>query len=194
MKTLGVFLYYWGMYVYIDESGDTGYTKKSTKYFILTAVVVEDLFVLRRIAKNVHKGKRDKKKANILHAYSEIDYIKNKLIKNLIYVDIQCFVIKIKKTNKVIPDIYLFALKKIAEYFKSCNIIEITIARKDTRKHYNKSIINMFKGYGINVLFSDMLSEKALQIADFYSWCIFSHLEHNNSDYFLKLSHQIVFI
>lgn len=182
------------MRIYIDESGDTGYTKKSTRYFILTAVIVEDPFVLRRIAKNVHKGKRDKKKANILHAYSEIDSTKNKLIKNLADIDIRCFVIKIKKTNKVIPDIYLYSLKKMAEYFKSHNTIEIVIARKDTRKHYNKSIIDMFKNHGTNVLFSDMVSEKSLQIADFYSWCIFTHLENNNSDYFLKLSHQITFI
>ena len=88
------------MDIYIDESGDTGYTKKSTRYFILTAVIVDDPFVLRRIAKSVHKGKRDKKKANILHAYSEIDSTKNKLIKNLADIDIRCFVIKIKKTNK----------------------------------------------------------------------------------------------
>jgi Protein of unknown function (DUF3800) len=192
-----VFLYDLGMenkYIYIDESGDTGYTKKSTRYFILTAVMTDDLFVLRRIAKNVHRGKRDKKKANILHAYSEIDYVKNKLIKNLADTNIQCFVIKIKKNNKVILDIYLYTLKKMAEYLKYCNVTEIVIARKDTRKYYNKSIIDMFKGYGINILFSDMFSEKALQIADFYSWCIFTHLEHHNSNYFSRLSHQITFI
>lgn len=54
------------MYIYIDESGDTGYTKKSTRYFILTAVIVDDSFVLRRTAKNVHKGKRDKKKSEYI--------------------------------------------------------------------------------------------------------------------------------
>lgn len=140
------------------------------------------------------KVKEIRKKANILHAYSETDSTKNKLIKNLANIDIRCFVIKIKKTNKVIPDIYLYSLKKIAEYFKSHNTIEIVIARKDTRKQYNNSIIDMFKSCCTNIILSDMLSEKSLQIADFYSWCIFTHLENNNSDYFKKLSHQITFI
>jgi hypothetical protein len=47
-------------YIYIDESGDTGYTKKSTRYFILTAVIVNDPFVLKRIVKDMHKFKTRK--------------------------------------------------------------------------------------------------------------------------------------
>lgn len=63
-------------YIYIDESGDIGYTKKSTRYFILTAVIVDDCLFLGRIAKSVYKLKRDKKKRNIIHAYIESDKIK----------------------------------------------------------------------------------------------------------------------
>ena len=47
-------------YAYIDESGDTGYRNKSSKYFILTAVVVDDPFILKRIARDIHKFKQDK--------------------------------------------------------------------------------------------------------------------------------------
>jgi hypothetical protein len=181
-------------YIYIDESGDTGYTKKSTKYFILTAVMVDDPFILRRIAKSVHRGKRDKKKANILHAHSETNQTKNKLIMSLKKSEISCIVAMFKKTKIENVDIYFYVLEKIAQHIKSFKISELVIAKRDTRRTYNQRIISMFKFYGINIVFSEMCSEKALQIADFYSWCIFTYLEYENPDYFLKLSDSIIII
>ena len=76
-------------YIYIDESGDTGYTKKSTRYFILTAVIVGDPFVLRRIAKNVYKTKIDKKSNGILHAYMETNKVRSKIINNIKDINIK---------------------------------------------------------------------------------------------------------
>lgn len=183
------------MYIYIDESGDTGYTKKSTRYFILTAIMVDDPFVLRRIVKNVHKSKRNNKKANTLHAHSETNRTKDKLIKILIETEIHCFISVVKKKEEKVCDVYLFVLKKIANHLKSLKFKSFIIARRDTRKYYNQSIIDdIFNNYGIKIVFSDMFSEKSLQIADFYSWCVFAYLEHGNLDYFSKLSHQITFI
>ncbi len=183
------------MYAYIDESGDTGYTKKSTKYFILTAVVVEDPFVLRRIVKNIHKGKRDKKKANILHTHSETNQTKDKLTESLIGNEVHCIVSIVKKAEETVADIYLLTLRKMTNHLKSLQFKSFVIARRDTRKYYNQSIIDDILGnYNIEIIFSDMLSEKALQISDFYSWCVFAHLEHGNSDYYSRLSSQIVFI
>jgi len=78
MRTLCGVWYYVLMknkYIYIDESGDTGYTKKSTRYFILTGVIVEDCFVLSRIAKEIYKHKNNKGKSknmvsmNIFYSY-----------------------------------------------------------------------------------------------------------------------------
>ena len=46
---------------YLDESGDTGYTNKSTKYFIVNAINTDDIKALRHIAKKVQRYKKDKK-------------------------------------------------------------------------------------------------------------------------------------
>lgn len=69
-----------------------------------------------------------------------------------------------------------------------------TIAQKDTRKSYNKKIAELFHQYGLQIEFSNPNKEKSLQIADFYSWAVYSHLEYDNSIYFLELRHQIVLL
>ena len=72
----------------IDESGDTGYTKKSSRYFIITAIHTTDFNVMRLIAKKIHRNKKDKKKRNGLHAHFESYQTKHKLItllKNQLY-------------------------------------------------------------------------------------------------------------
>jgi hypothetical protein len=88
----------------------------------------------------------------------------------------------------------MHALKELAIYFHENNILYITIARRDIRKVYNNKILQMYKSYGLDANFSDHNREKSLQIADFYSWAIFSNFEHDISEYFLKLEHLIILI
>ena len=180
------------MYVYIDESGDTGYNKKSTKYFILTSVIVNDVFVLRRIAKDIHKFKIDR--SINFHTHKESRVVKNKLTQNILKNNILCVAYVFDKNKKYLKDIYKYTLEELAKYFKQNNIKNITIARKDIRKNYNKNIINIYTSYGLNTTFSEPNREKSLQIADFYSWVIFSNFEHNLPEYFLKLQNTITVI
>ncbi len=42
---------------YLDESGDLGRTKKSTQYFIVTAVCTNDIKSLRHVAKVTQRQK-----------------------------------------------------------------------------------------------------------------------------------------
>ncbi len=179
-------------YIYIDESGDTGYTKKSTRYFILTAVIVDDPFVLRRIAKNIYKFKLGKKKTSILHAYNETGAVKNKLTKEIQKNDIQCIVFVLDKSRIVLKDPYEYLLKKTIDYLSALKVFQVTLAKRDTRKSYNKNISALFNSYNIKLQFSDPALEKSLQIADFYSWSTFSHLEYGFSSYFIKLKNQII--
>ena len=182
------------MYVYIDESGDTGYTNKSTRYFILTAVIVEDPFVLRRIAKNVHQYNLSKKKMCVLHSNKEGQNVKNKLTKNILKSEIKCVTYIFDKDTFKAKDVYIHSLKEFAEYFYMNGISYVVIARKDIRKFYNSKILDMYSQYGLRAILSDPAREKSLQIADFYSWCIFSYYEHGTSEYFLKLKNLITII
>ncbi len=178
-------------YTYIDESGDTGYTKKSTRYFILTAVIVFDPVILRRVAKEIHNFKLHKKKLITLHTNKESDVVKNKIIKKVIGLDIKCIALVIDKIAVNKDDLYAYGLEILGYFFQKEQINDITIAKRDTRPSYNKRIISILNVLGVKSTFSDPNSEKALQVADFYSWVTFSYLEHNLPKYFVKLNHQI---
>lgn len=180
------------MYAYIDESGDTGYKKKSSRYFVLTSVIVDDVFVLRRIARDIHKFKIDR--SVNFHTHKESKIVKSKLAEKIIENDIICVVCVFDKGNDFAKDVYKYTLEELAKYFKEYNIKNITIARKDVRKHYNKNIVEMYSLYGLNASFSEPNKEKSLQIADFYSWCIFSNFEHDLPEYFTKLQNLITII
>ena len=66
------------MIAYIDESGDTGNSRKSTVNFILTAICVNDDNILPHIAKKVFSKKViNKNKSNQLHASKDNEKIKN---------------------------------------------------------------------------------------------------------------------
>ena len=180
------------MHAYIDESGDVGYTKKSTRYFILTAVISDDLFMLRRIAKKVYKSKVGKKKSNILHAYRETKAIKNRLVREISHRPVMCIAWVLDKNNISVHDPYMWVIDKIVNHLKNTHIQNIILSRRDTRKNYNNQIIKKFESRGIQVFFSDPSSEKALQIADFYSWSIFSSIEYGFHEYFDLLKENIV--
>lgn len=182
------------LYVYIDESGDTGYTPKSTRFFIVTALYVYDVVAVRRLARDIHKGKRNKNKANQLHAHKESDQTRKKILEKVRKLQIQCIVSIIDKTLIITEDPYLYTLEKIAKYLHTKNISNITLAKRDTRKKYNTNLINLFFTYNISVTLTSPIEEKALQIADFYSWIMFSHLEHDKSYFYNKLQHTITMI
>lgn len=180
------------MYAYIDESGDTGYKKKSSRYFILTSVIVDDVFVLRRIAKDIHKFKIDR--SINFHTHKESKVVKNKLVHKITENNILCVVYIFDKDKQFAKDVYQYSLEELAKYFKENNIKEVIIARKDVRKYYNKKILEMYSGHGLKASFSEPNKEKSLQIADFYSWCIFSNFEQNLPEYFMKLQNLITII
>ena len=82
----------------------------------------------------------------------------------------------------------------MSEYFIDKNITKVIIARKDIRKNYNNDIIELFTKNNIKAVFSIHEKDKPLQVADFYSWIVFMHLEKNNSLYFDKLKGLITFV
>lgn len=178
-----------------DESGDTGYTKKSSNYFMVVTISCDNIGLLRTIAKNTQRKKKHNIEKNGLHAYSETSQIKNKLTRLLKDKAIICTVFIINKHKLHVKDPYAYVLTKLAKYLsKNKETISIIIARRDTRKVYNQNIVNLFQLHNISATFSSPLKEKALQIADFYSWSVFSHFEKQESEFFQKLKHQITVI
>jgi hypothetical protein len=180
-------------FAYIDESGDTGYTRKSSRYFIVTAVIVDDMHILRRIAKDIHVYKIGKGKTSLLHACKESFVVRKKYVQKLHPLNLRCVVCAIDKHRDRVKDVYQYTLTKLVKYLIQKDVI-IIISQRDTRKSYNTKIIETFSQYNLNLSFSNSQKEKSLQIADFYSWSVYAYLEYSNPAYYNALQHQITIL
>lgn len=168
------------MYAYIDESGDNGRTKKSTKNFVVTAIVVDNENILSKIARKVFKRKiKNKSNSNMLHAHRDTESIHKALLKKLDNLD------------------YFFTYTLDKNYIKSLEILfqklylhrveKVYLAKKDSRKSVSMEIVSLAKKYKLSVVITSPVVEKGLQIVDFISWVIFRKEEFLDDLYFNKI-------
>jgi hypothetical protein len=173
------------MHAYIDESGDTGNSEKSTKYFILTAFIIQDLHI-KNLEKDISKYlvklvKVNKKRLHYFHAYKERDKTKKDLL-NIIH-KYDCKIVyrifdKSRNTSKIN---YSDALGLFIKNLNS-EIKDISVSRYDTRK----SILELIKNnnQGVDIEFKANSSNFLLQVADLFSWIIFQNYEKYKNEYF----------
>ena len=71
-------------YIFLDESGDMGFGKKSSKWFLFTLAVVNDERSLQRVVKKVWRTiHRKHKHVGELHASHEKDITKTRMLQIL---------------------------------------------------------------------------------------------------------------
>ena len=63
-------------YIFLDESGDLGFDfekKRTTKYFVVTFLFVNEKRPIEKIIKSIHRGLRKnyRIRAGVLHAHKE---------------------------------------------------------------------------------------------------------------------------
>ena len=64
-------------YIFLDESGDLGFKKSSSKWFLFTIAITNDARTLERVTKRVWKSlKKTHKKLGELHASHEKEITK----------------------------------------------------------------------------------------------------------------------
>ena len=172
------------MYAFIDESGQSGYSSKSSKYFLCAAIIFEDENLPRRIAKKVfNKAKLSKTGMNQVHASDVSNNVKQNLIKEIVKHNFKIEYSIVKK--KIKNDYYLETIYELLKKLKTLEIESVTIATKDNRKIVKDKIIDFANSINIKIGFSTPTSEKALQIADFVAWSLFQKHEKDN-DYYIK--------
>lgn len=198
------------MYIFLDESGDLGFSKKSSKWFILTIVLTNNHRKIEKCIKKIHKGLRKKyKKVGELHAYHSHDTTRKKLLKLLSELeDLNIFCVVIKK-----EDIYIdFQNQKNYLYNYTANIllqriynkklfnddkVLIYIDQRETNRflkknfedYLNKSLSKWNKKIEIKIKPSH--TEKCLQAVDFISWSIFRKYEFDDNQYYQIIKSKI---
>ncbi len=200
-------------YIFLDESGDLGFGKKSSKWFLFTLVVVDNPRKLERLIKKVRKTIRKKYKHVLseLHAYHADDVTRIRVLKAIAKLDI-AVVTTILNKQKVYVDLqnqknylYNYTANIILDRLMNATLVDgakemyLVVDRKDTKKNLRQNFIsyiseamNKRKRGGFKMTLAASHDEKGLQAVDFISWAIFRKYEKGDCEFYEIIKSKIV--
>jgi len=200
-------------YIFLDESGDLGFSQKSSKWFLFTLVVIDNPRPLEKIIKKSRAGLKKKYKHQFseLHAYCCDDSTRTRVLKSLANLDISVITTILNK-KKVYVDLqnqktYLYnytaniILDRLinSKLIEKDNEISLVVDRKDTKKNIRENFISyitkaMKKRCDGNFKMSLAAShdEKGLQAVDFISWAIFRKYEKDDLRFYELIKGKII--
>ena len=200
------------LYAFIDESGDLGFGKGASKWFVFAMVIVPDKRSLERIAKKVYRSLTKRgEKIGELHAHRMSESTRRKMIRMIASSpDIRILSVVLEKDHvldalKKDPDALYARMARMLIvgliFGRSVNRkdpIRIIIDRKNQDHKLDEELLVHMEGPLSIAGFMDMSvssrsseTEKSLQVADFISWAIFRKYEMKDESFYGKISFMI---
>ena len=185
-------------FVYIDESGDLGTKKTSSKYFIIAAIKVEDSKKLEKIIKKTRRLSRKKMITSNEIKGGNLPYdLKIKILKKLNNIGYEVFIIVFDKKNrykigyehdnKETYDILASKLAKLINIDKPTFIfIDKSKNKLEEINNFNELFLNNLNNIQkqpIKIEHANSMHYKGLQMADLISWSTFQNFEHENPEF-----------
>ena len=193
-------------YIYIDESGDLGTKKASSKYFVMVAIKVEDSKKLEKIIKKTRRDLKKKMLSSNEVKGGNLPYeLKIKILKKLKNIDYEVFIIVFDKENrykigykdnKKAYDILASRLAKLINIDKPIFIfIDKSKNKQEEINNFNELFLNNLnniKKQPIKIEHADSMHYKGLQMADLISWSTFQNFEKNNPEFLDMIKNKVV--
>ncbi|GMO61789.1 MAG: hypothetical protein Ta2D_07950 [Rickettsiales bacterium] len=174
------------MYLFIDESGDTGFTGSSTKYFVISIVVFTNINDMLQIQNQIENFKEKHKIKTELHSVNLSQEIKNDFFKSIKYHNIYIIYFEKKNANYNAKNLYVDMLRKI---MKELSEDELKI-RIDGKQNKKTQEINIFlrKHFKVNSFkMVDSKNDVLIQLADMVANRIYIKLKNNEKiDFSIK--------
>ena len=203
-------------YIFLDESGDLGFDprKKSSKYFVVTFLFVENKGpvekVIKKVARNLSKREL-KKYVGVLHACKEKPKTITRILSMLNKKDISVLSIHLnkKKVYTKLKDekhvLYNYVSNILLDRLFTRKLvsldaqIHLIASRRETNKFLNENFKNYLKNQvrnnhkiDINIEVKVPSSEKCLQAVDFICWAIYQKREAGDESYYNIIKQKIV--
>lgn len=182
-------------YIFLDESGDLGFSKKSSRWFLFTIAMVSDVRALERVVKKIWRSlKKKHKRLGELHAYHANGITRMRMMRELARIpDLKIMSVILNK-EKVYVDfqnqknlLYNYTANILLDRLHSNGTVEnseplaLYIDKKDTKKKLRENFIQYLtesmdqRGRKhFSVALHKSHDNKSLQAVDFISWAIFS--------------------
>lgn len=200
-------------YIFLDESGDLGFKKTSSKWFIFTIAIVSNPRSLEKVVKKVWRSLRKKHKhLGELHASKEKDVTRRRMLKILSEsedLSVMCVILNKKKVYVDLQNqknsLYNFTANILLDRLHNRKIvsssepIHLYIDRKDTKKRLRENFIRYLTGSMENrrngkfkVELHSSYENKALQAVDFISWAVFRKYEKGDYEFYEIIKNKII--
>lgn len=198
----------------MDESGDLGFKKTSSKWFLFTIAITNDPRVLERVVKKVWRPlKRIHKKLGELHAYHADDVTRRQILKQLSEVNDLKVLCVILNKQKVYVDLqnqknylYNYTANILLDRLHTKEVlgpqepVHLFVDRKDTKKRLRENFINYLTGSmkkrrdgSFAVELHSSHENKSLQAVDFISWAIFRKYERSDYEFYEIIKDRITY-
>ncbi len=192
-------------YIFLDESGDLGFKKSSSKWFLFAIAITNDARALERVIKKVWRPLKKKyKKLGELHASHEKDTTRKLVLKQLSEVSdlkILCVVLNKKKVYVDLQNqknyLYNYTANVLLDRLHTKEVlgpkepIHLFVDRKDTKKRLRENFVNYLTGSmkkrrdgSFVVELHSSHENKSLQAVDFISWALFRKYEHGDYEFY----------
>lgn len=200
------------MYIFLDESGDLGFKKTSSKWFLFTIAIVPNPRMLERVVKKVWRTlKKEHNSLNELHASHERDITRKRMLKMLSELPdlkVMCTILNKKKVYLDLQNqknyLYNFTANILLDRLHTKGVlkkdepIHLFIDRKDTKKVLRENFINYLtdsmkkrRDGTFHVELHASHENKSLQAVDFLSWAIFRKYEFGDYEFYEIIKNKI---
>ncbi len=194
-------------YVFLDESGELGFSNKSSKFFTITLLVcgVKEEQELSRILKKIRLRilKKSLKQSPEIKWNNSNDLIRFKILERVLKIEFEIFSIILDKSK--VYDYLKNKKHKLYNYLTNlimneCSLndsFELIVDRsknnRSLRDDFNRYIkSNVTKSDKIIIKHEDSNSNGTLQVLDFVSGAIFNKYEFNNNSYYNIIKEKII--
>lgn len=194
-------------YIFLDESGELGFSSKSSKFFTVTLLIcgIHEERELQRIIKKIRQRilKKKLKQSPELKWNNSSKEIKQKVFQKLAKVNFEVFTIILDKSK--VYDYLKEKKHKLYNYL--CNLIiaecsvdgkfELIVDKSKNKRSLKDDFDNYIKSkltnkfHNLSIKHEDSKSNGALQILDFISGAIFNKYEFQTLVYYDKVKDKI---
>lgn len=192
------------MKIYIEESGDLGFSEKSSEFFVIGAVIAENDVCPARCFKKARESLGKKKRdAPELKSYNTDITTKRRIFQCLAKCEIEYGYALLRK-YQVYPDlrneqtkIYNWLIGnlilKILEQYDISEDVHLIIDKSHydfSREHFNEYLTDkmLFNGYqsmiehdSLRIEHVDSQRSNGVQVADFFAGCVFRMFRDNDN-------------
>ena len=199
-------------HIFLDESGDLGFKKSSSKWFIFTIAIISDSRSLERVVKKIWRPlKKKHKRLGELHAYHADDITRTRMLQKINELDDLKVLCVVLNKEKVYIDLrnqknylYNYTANVLLDRLHSSGAIKddepihLFIDRKDTKKKLRENFTNYLTSEMVNrgrkhfiVALHTSHDNKSLQAVDFISWAIFRKYEMGDYEFYELIKNRI---